>query len=954
MTPELYQRLKPLYDLALEVPGEQRAQFMADACGSDLELRKALEDLLAANDHGTGSLATPILSFKDFFLRQQRSFCDGEVILDRFRIVRRIASGGMGEVYEAEDGFLQGVHVALKTILPHIARDPALQRRFKSEVLFAREVTHSNLCPIYDIFHCEEPPPGFLFLTMKLLPGGTLTKWLQAGVTISVDEGLAILRQLALGLAAIHRAGIIHRDIKPNNIMLDGVGAGVRLWITDFGLARAYETEATPSAKGLVAGTPGYIAPELLHGHPPSQATDLFAFGVVLHEVFTGKKPVAAPDGGSYPVSSQSMAPGVPSYCVQLITECLSDDPKRRCAAFERAMEILDPRKAKGEIWTRRRFVASAAASVAAMAGGAWWNRGAIEDELHPLPRKRFVALLNWPKTSDAELMPMLTGALAAIKSELARVEAFDRDFFVIAPEDISQEVSASAHLKEICGSLGANLVLAASGRPGPKHFELLFRLLDPVSGRTLRERTVRSTLAEITSLPARASQAAASLLGVDSYRLGHPQKEPGTHSAEAFSAFQSAEALMKRPDDTGLDAAIEKYKQAVELDPRYALAHAQLARAYHRYYEVRRDPGALDLARGNADHAVALDPTLVEGYLARAWLLDETGDEQGALDQAAKALALDPSNYETLLCQAHIYTRMNRRPDAEQIFRRILKERPNYWVTYNELAAVLHDQGKFQEATQALRAASVAAPGNAFALSNLGVESLQIGDFAGALETLKRSVALDSEFDGAAAGTSLALRCQGKYAEALPFALKATQLNPAYDTNWLELGDCYSSQRNHSIEAKRAYQQAATQAEQHLQTAQADGPSWMLLALYKVKSGSPQDAPPLIQKAESCGADDMDSQLYKARILELLGKRDDALATLAACFRKGAGPLQIAAFPDMQSLRRDQRYQKMVESRAALTEAGFSLELKRPDWNVRSTNVSFHKSPKSEDSHDE
>ncbi len=108
-------------------------------------------------------------------------------------------------------------------------------------------------------------------------------------------------------------------------------------------------------------------------------------------------------------------------------------------------------------------------------------------------------------------------------------------------------------------------------------------------------------------------------------------ESEPGTQSAAAFIAFQSAETLMKQPNDTGLNAAIEKYKQAVDLDPRYAIAHAKLALAYGRYYFVRMDPGALDLARGNSDHALALDPNLVDAHLARATLLEQTGNKQDA-----------------------------------------------------------------------------------------------------------------------------------------------------------------------------------------------------------------------------------------------------------------------------------------------------------------------------------
>ena len=170
----------------------------------------------------------------------------------------------------------------------------------------------------------------------------------------------------------------------------------------------------------------------------------------------------------------------------------------------------------------------------------------------------------------------------------------------------------------------------------------------------------------------------------------------PGTLSADAFTAFQTAEALMKQPNDSGLDAALEKYKQAVELDPHYAVAYAKLAEAYSRHYEVRRDPGALDVARGNCERALALSPDLVEGYLARAVAMELTGDNQGAFDQYAKALRLDPSNPRTLLWRANLYSDLGRWADAEGAYHRVLKERPNSWVTYNNLGNTLAYKGNF------------------------------------------------------------------------------------------------------------------------------------------------------------------------------------------------------------------------------------------------------------------
>ena len=169
-----------------------------------------------------------------------------------------------------------------------------------------------------------------------------------------------------------------------------------------------------------------------------------------------------------------------------------------------------------------------------------------------------------------------------------------------------------------------------------------------------------------------------------------------------------------------------------------------------------------------------------------------------------------------------------------------------------------------------------------------------------------------------AAANTALALRYEGKFEEALPFAQKAVELNAADDTNWLELGDCYSSLHNRESEAKGAYLRAAIEAERLLQTDATNGPRWMLLAFYQVKSGNPQNALSLVQKAESFGANDMDSQLCKARILELLGRRDKALATIAVCFQRGASDLQVLPLPDLQSLRKDPRYLDLVRSKSA------------------------------------
>lgn len=350
-----------LFEAALTLTTTERSAFLDRACSGSSELRHIVEDMLAEDERAGSFLMRPPLdllaesekngvsmSEKGSALEECNSpsthtltgrFSPGQVLNDRFVIIRFIAKGGMGEVYEAEDRFLRGVHIALKTILPHIAGDPDLRQRFEREVVLAREVIHPNLCPIYDLFHCDDEQPGFVFLTMKLLAGETLAARLKRSGAILVEERTAILRQMLAGLAAIHDAGIIHCDIKPNNIMLHGTGRDVRLFITDFGLARACKPETTPLNEVTLAGTPRYMAPELFLGKQPNQSSDIFALGVVLHELFTGQNPSMIPDSYSVISRPQLKSSNMSLSCVQLVTEFLDADPGRRCEAFERALD---------------------------------------------------------------------------------------------------------------------------------------------------------------------------------------------------------------------------------------------------------------------------------------------------------------------------------------------------------------------------------------------------------------------------------------------------------------------------------------------------------------------------------------------------------------------------------------------------------------------------------------
>ena len=218
----------------------------------------------------------------------------GDVVAGRYRIVAAIGSGGSSEVYEAVDVAL-GVSVALKTLLPQLARSALQLERFRREIQSARKVTHSNVCRIFDMGVQESQGRERFFLTMELLPGRSLAQRLDTGPVYDLDEALPIIAQIADGLQAAHDAGVVHRDLKPGNIMLLPPVTGKlaqRAVITDFGIAITDEQgDLRLTQTGDLVGTPEYMAPEQADLGPALPASDIYALGLVVYEMLTLRRP---------------------------------------------------------------------------------------------------------------------------------------------------------------------------------------------------------------------------------------------------------------------------------------------------------------------------------------------------------------------------------------------------------------------------------------------------------------------------------------------------------------------------------------------------------------------------------------------------------------------------------------------------------------------------------------
>jgi tetratricopeptide (TPR) repeat protein len=410
MTPELWQRLKPLYQSAVEMQGPKRAQFVADACGTNTELRDALESLLRGADQPTGVEHQPLLNIENPPPSTGNSFSEHEIILGRFEIVRHLGTGGMGEVYEAKD--CQLGRIAIKTIRSQIASSPRVFERFRQEVALARKVSGLQVCRIHELFllPASERRPATAFLTMEYLDGITLNDKLAEDGAFSLQDTLATALDICEGLQLIHQQGIVHRDLKPANIMLCERGGKVRAVVMDFGLARdqlfdsALPDETTHSLPppatmpGMIAGTPAYMAPEQFEGKPVSPPTDIYALGVILYELLTGLHPYAAetPLVAAVRRSKRQALPSsvrhkIPRHWDRVVERCVEYEPSERFQSAERVAIALKASPLnfenlrKDRPWILR-LAAFVALAVIAWGGFRWWQ---ARQYYHPTPEEQ-------------------------------------------------------------------------------------------------------------------------------------------------------------------------------------------------------------------------------------------------------------------------------------------------------------------------------------------------------------------------------------------------------------------------------------------------------------------------------------------------------------------------------------------------------------------------------------
>ncbi len=341
MTPEKWQKIKSLFEAAQEISPEKREKFLKNACGADADLKREVEKLLGAFDQAVDFMDKPaaaeaasMFEKKTFTAENHTTgemkngkFVAGTILENRYRIIGLFGKGGMGEVFRAEDLKLKQ-EVALKFLPENLQKNEAALGRFIGEVRTARQVSHQNVCKVFDIGESD----GKHFLSMEFVDGDDLSSLLRRIGRLPSDKAAEISRQICFGLHAIHEAGILHRDLKPANIIIDSKG---KARITDFGIAGI---EADISKDEIRVGTPAYMSPEQITGRQVTTRSDIYSLGLLLYEIFTGKQVFQADSLDELIKKHSTTQPTNPSEFVEnidpivekIINRCLEKNPADR------------------------------------------------------------------------------------------------------------------------------------------------------------------------------------------------------------------------------------------------------------------------------------------------------------------------------------------------------------------------------------------------------------------------------------------------------------------------------------------------------------------------------------------------------------------------------------------------------------------------------------------------
>ena len=721
MTPADWDRIKQIFSSALNVPSAEREAHVRALCGANDEVRGAVDELLRAHQDASKTFLEP----KTIVFAAPWLFREGDRVANRFSVIKRIARGGMGEVYQVHDERLR-LQVALKAIRPELVGDPETAERFRREVLVTRDIAHEGLCRVFDIVEhqvSEESglPAGTLIpcLTMQFLEGESLQEWLEQKGPMSTAEALPLVQQIADALQVLHDAGVVHRDLKPSNVMLVPTADGRRAVLTDFGLAKPLDQSVFETQSRVLGGAPYFIAPELLKGERPSRASDIYAFGLLIDEMVTSSRAFTSDSLhalmlqklGEGPIRPSSRATDLPATWDRTILHCLASDPRNRISHPRSVVASLNTpaRWALWQRWYPRAYrtprgwrIAGYTATTAVVLAGALIDRPA----LGTTPRSVVIGQFENMSTRK-ELDYLASGTAGELTRRLSRVG----ELRVYRRTDPTAQLSGSEQptyaLDGDIEEANGTLRIAVEVRDAAQGNVVWTQNFEGPAARALEleDQLASETVAALVSLQPPEENGAlrrASLFVTRFFGASRPQvPASGTANGMAFDAYLRGRVLFEERTLPAALQSIEYLKRAVALDPHFAAAYATLADVHTVLMDLHYAPHSqlITEAERYADRAVAIDPNLPEAQLTLAALRQMQWRWEESQTAYKRAIELHPAFARAYRWYGGLLLQFGRFDDSLALQRRGLELDPYDYPSQSGYGHALLHAGRPAEA---------------------------------------------------------------------------------------------------------------------------------------------------------------------------------------------------------------------------------------------------------------
>lgn len=869
--------------------------------------------------------------------------------VSRYRLVGRLAKGGMGEIYEAEDPVFPRT-VALKFIASEAVTDPRLRERFHREIQALSSLNHRNICVVYDAGEFEGRP----YLVMERLEGRTLAEEL-GRTPLDVDELLSIGIQVCEGLGAAHAQGIVHRDVKPSNIMLT---AGNQVKILDFGLAKistpcdpacddsSASTEESLTDRNALVGTVPYMSPEQALGKPLDARCDLFALGVVLYELATGLHPFRGENLAAVcdalihrqPAPAVRFNTALPLEFDTLLGKAMQKDPQHRFqTAADFASELrrirhdlevsaapqLEPtpqRRPRIRSWIR--YVLLSLAAVLALVLG-------VPEGVQWISEQLGQATIGEART--AAVMPFeLLGKDASQQQDFCEGLARDLSILLQQLDSSGSRLTVSSYqlvkqmrLQDLYRERGVELVLLGSLSQQGDAIIIRLDLMDTRSGASTGGERLEGSRLDRNSLARRVEQAA--------LRMMKLELSPGSRSVLAAEALEQApdlrgvmleaQGLLERYGDRAhVEQAISKFSEVIRLAPHFAPAYSGLGLAYATLYRHDPRPELIVQANETARRALRYDPEDPQGHLALGLVLTEFGRYEEALPEFDRALQLSPEAAEVWSRKAAALAALGRTKEAESAYRKAIDIRPDYWAGYHELGSFFFNLGRYQEALPEFEHVQAILPESVNARDSIAAVHLMLQQPSVAQAVLEQSLEMQKSLQIPPTFHTYDLlgTCffqQDEFERAAQSYEKALDIDDNHAFTWGNLASCYR-QLGRTADATRCYARAAELVRRRVEVNPKDATATLDLADYLVEAGDREQGRFYLGEALKLPSlkSDSESMFVAAQVFEELGDRGSAIDWVLQALGAGFPRARLEESPTLKDLVSDPQFRRRLE----------------------------------------